>query len=96
MEFEYYFDPVKGAREGEMKWVKILSPQTIHIAMCLQFLVEEMLRVRKKQSIKRPADRVGQFKPRRNVQKKIDYDFLTSSDGTSDGAASPPPKTHVA
>lgn len=94
MEFEYYFDPVKGAAEGEMKWVKILSPQTIHIAMCLQFLVEEMLRVRKKQALKRPSDRVGQFKPKRNVQAKLDYDFLTSSDGAADGA-SPPPKTSI-
>eukprot|EP00035_Acanthoeca_spectabilis_P020534 m.433406 g.433406 ORF g.433406 m.433406 type:complete len:499 (-) comp17571_c0_seq1:68-1564(-) len=93
MEFEYYFDPVRGAQEGEMKWVKILSTQTIHIAMCLQFLVEEMLRLRKKQGIKKPSDRVGQFKPRRAVQNKVDLEFLTTSE-TVDGA-SPPPKTSI-
>lgn len=93
MEFEYYFDPVRGAQEGEMKWVKILSTQTIHIAMCLQFLVEEMLRLRKKQGVKKPSDRVGQFKPRRAVQNKVDLEFLTTSE-TVDGA-SPPPKTSI-
>lgn len=55
MEFEYYFDPVRGAQEGEMKWVKMLSPQTIHMAMCLQFMVEEMLRTRKKKVCMRKA-----------------------------------------
>lgn len=53
MEFEYYFDPASGQQEGKMGWVKMISPQTIHMAMCLQHLVEEMIRLRKRQPIKK-------------------------------------------
>jgi len=78
MEFEYYFDPPAGKKEGEMKWVKMLSPQTIHLAMCLQFMVEEMLRLRKSKPLKKPSDRVGQFKPKRQTNAgKINLDFIT-------------------
>jgi sorting nexin-17 len=81
MEFEYYFDPAKGQKEGEMKWVKMLSPQTIHLAMCLQFMVEEMLRLRKSKPIKKPSDRKGEFKPRRQAEgAKVDLDFITGDD----------------
>ena len=62
-----------------MSWVKLVSPQTIHIAMCLQFLVEEMLRLRKRKAIKKPSDRVGKFKPRRQ-KKKVDLGFLTTGE----------------
>lgn len=78
MEFEYYFDPPAGKKEGEMKWVKMLSPQTIHLAMCLQFMVEEMLRLRKKKPLKKPSDRVGEFKPKRQGTKQtISLEFIT-------------------
>lgn len=88
MEFEYYFDPVRGAKEGEMKWVKMLSPQTIHLAMCLQFMVEEMLRLRKKKPIKTPSDRIGEFKPKRQTDAgKVDLDFITG-DSDNVGQAS--------
>eukprot|EP00041_Stephanoeca_diplocostata_P007025 m.97100 g.97100 ORF g.97100 m.97100 type:complete len:500 (-) comp16686_c0_seq1:188-1687(-) len=95
MEFEYYFDPVRGAQEGEMKWVKMLSPQTIHMAMCLQFMVEEMLRTRKKKPIKKPSDRVGQFKPRRQKEVKIDFDFISSEPGSTEAATSPQSRMSV-
>lgn len=76
LEFEYFFPPQGDQKEGRMSWVKIVSSQTIHIAMCLQFLVEEMLRLRKRKPIRRPADRVNAFKPRRQ-KKKVDLNFLT-------------------
>lgn len=69
-----------------MGWVKFVSPQTIHLAMCLQFMVEEMLRVRKKGPIRKPADRVGAFKPKRQTQGAgLDMDFLTSDTGGGAG-----------
>lgn len=51
MEFEYLMED--GAHEGKMRWIKLLSPQTIHCAMCLQSLVEEMVRVNNKRLIKK-------------------------------------------
>ena len=86
LEFEFYFPPGAGESEGKMSWVKIVSPHTIHIAMCLQFLVEEMMRLRKSKPIRRPADRVGAFKPRRQ-KKSLDLNFLTSDDAAAAAAA---------
>jgi hypothetical protein len=34
-----------------MKWIKVLSPQTIHMAMCLQTMVEEMIRLKDRKDI---------------------------------------------
>ncbi|EDQ91616.1 uncharacterized protein MONBRDRAFT_15069, partial [Monosiga brevicollis MX1] len=51
MEFEYLMD-VDENNKPKMQWIKLLSEQTIHCAMCLQFMVEEMLRIAKKQPIK--------------------------------------------
>ncbi len=36
-----------------MDMVRVLGPQTIHIAMCLEFVVEEILRVRARNPIKK-------------------------------------------
>lgn len=86
MEFEYFFESTQ-----KMGWVKFVSPQTIHLAMCLQFMVEEMLRTRKKAPIKKPSDRVGAFKPRRQKEgAKLDMDFLTSDAGGGAAAAANP------
>eukprot|EP00054_Salpingoeca_dolichothecata_P024349 m.165711 g.165711 ORF g.165711 m.165711 type:complete len:626 (-) comp24983_c0_seq3:45-1922(-) len=76
MEFEYYFDP-------DMTWVRILADNTIHLAMCLQSMVEEMLRLRDGKEIKKPSDRVGKFKPRRQTNKPADLTFLTSDTSAS-------------
>ena len=51
MEFEYLMS--EGENAGKMRWVKLLSAQTIHGAMCLQFLVEEMVRVSNKKPMKK-------------------------------------------
>ena len=83
MEFEYYFDPAPGQKEGRMGWVKLVSSATIHMAMCLQQLVEEMIRLKKSQPVKKPSDRVGKFKPRRQTNKPTDLSFLTSDAGES-------------
>jgi len=76
-EFEYFLE-----KTAKMQWIKVLSPQSIHISMCLQFLVEEMLRLKKGAAIRKPSDRVGAFKPRRQkAGGGIDMDFLTGDGG---------------
>ena len=85
MEFEYLFDDGK---QGKMKWVKVMNAQTIHMAMCLQLLVEEMVRVKNAKPVKKPGDRVGKYKPKRQTNAKPDLTFLTSDPGAAgdDGA----------
>jgi hypothetical protein len=46
-------------KQNKMQWIKVLSPQAIHISMCLQSMVEEMLRLKKNGAIRKPSDRVG-------------------------------------
>merc|ERR1711990_577880 len=54
--------------------------------MCLQFMVEEMLRVRKRGTIRKPSDRAGKFKPKRQTgNNNVNMDFLTSDTGGGDG-----------
>lgn len=80
-EFEYFLE-----KTAKMQWIKVLSPQSIHISMCLQFLVEEMLRLKKGAPIRKPSDRAGTFKPKRQkAGGGVDLDFLTSGDGGDGG-----------
>eukprot|EP00730_Choanoeca_flexa_P016313 TRINITY_DN7675_c0_g1_i1.p2 TRINITY_DN7675_c0_g1~~TRINITY_DN7675_c0_g1_i1.p2 ORF type:complete len:482 (+),score=173.85 TRINITY_DN7675_c0_g1_i1:3565-5010(+) len=76
MEFEYLVE-AEGDKQ-KMEWIKTLSPQTIHTAMCLQFLVEEMVRENNRKPFKKPSDREGKFKPRRQSNAPPDMSFLTS------------------
>lgn len=85
MEFEYFFDTEDG--EGKMKWVKVMSSQTIHMAMCLQLLVEEMIRIKDGKPLRKPSDREGKVKPRRQTDQVADLTFLTSAPGDADGGA---------
>jgi hypothetical protein len=50
MEFEYLLE-AEGEKQ-KMEWIKTLSQQTIHSAMCLQFLVEEMVRENQRKAFK--------------------------------------------
>lgn len=78
LEFEYSLEPVGEATQSKMRWVQLRTRQCIHAAMCLQFMVEEHVRLRDKIPLKRPADRVGKFKPRRQTVLSKDMAFLTS------------------
>eukprot|EP00039_Didymoeca_costata_P006144 m.87789 g.87789 ORF g.87789 m.87789 type:complete len:500 (+) comp13129_c2_seq6:234-1733(+) len=83
MEFEYFFE-----QKQKMGWVKLVCSQTIHIAMCLQFMVEEMLRLKRNQAVRKPSDRIGTFKPRVQRQKKgVDLNFLTADGDQTDEQA---------
>lgn len=93
MEFEYFFDTSDG--EGKMKWVKIQSTQTIHMAMCLQLLVEEMVRIKNGKPIHKPSDRKDRVKPRRQTDQVADLTFLTSAPGDSEGGAGKAAKVSV-
>ncbi|EGD83192.1 hypothetical protein PTSG_12085 [Salpingoeca rosetta] len=77
LEFEYLVSTDDNG-DMKMKWIKLVSEATIHLAMCLQFLVEEMLRINKGDSIRTPKDREGIFKPRRQTNAPPDLSFLTS------------------
>lgn len=81
LEFEYYLE-----KQNKMQWIKVLSPQAIHISMCLQFMVEEMLRLKRNKPIRKPSDRVNSFKPRRQKGGgKVDLDFLTGGEAAPAG-----------
>ncbi len=36
-----------------MRWIRVLSKNIIHVAMCLQSFVEELLRIRARKPIKK-------------------------------------------
>eukprot|EP00049_Salpingoeca_infusionum_P018697 m.358390 g.358390 ORF g.358390 m.358390 type:complete len:473 (-) comp18138_c0_seq1:706-2124(-) len=84
LEFEYLFDGDDG--KPKMKWIKLLSASTIHVAMSLQFLVEELVRINQKKRLRIPADRAGTFKPKR-AQDRPDLSFITSDQGDEESTA---------
>lgn len=93
MEFEYYFEPSEEHPEGKMRWIRLCSKHVIHVAMCLQSFVEELLRLRSRKPIKRPADRVGKFKPRRQNSESRDLSFIGSDSAASSAPSTPAPSS---
>ena len=71
-----------------MRWVTIVSSQTIHMSMCLSQMVDELLRLRHGRARRTPADRHGTFKPRKQrARKPLDLSFLThGAAGANDDA----------
>lgn len=74
LSFEYLFE------DGSMKWVSLLSEQAIMISMCIKSMVDELMRKRRDERIKRPIDRQLStklsFKAR---DKSTEYLFQASS-----------------
>lgn len=58
---ELSFEYLKSA--DKLQWVTIKSANVIHLSMTLQFMVDEMMRVRQGRLIRRPADREKKAKP---------------------------------
>lgn len=44
-------------RKDQMKWIIIYSDQAIHMSLCLQSIVDEILRIKDGRPVKRPKDR---------------------------------------
>ena len=65
LSFEYLMPASK-----EMQWISITSPQAILMSVCLQSMVEELLRIRNDQPIKKPSD--GSTEVRQYVHRKQD------------------------
>eukprot|EP00048_Salpingoeca_helianthica_P021687 m.13786 g.13786 ORF g.13786 m.13786 type:complete len:552 (-) comp6285_c0_seq2:391-2046(-) len=58
---ELSFEYLKSA--DKLQWITIKSANVIHLSMTLQFMVDEMMRVRQGRLVRRPADRERQPKP---------------------------------
>lgn len=75
----------------KMRWIQFRVRNCIHAAMCLQFMVEETIRIRDRTPLRRPVDRVGKFKPQKQTVRARDMAFLTSEapSGRSSESLSP-------
>ena len=74
-EVELAFHYCTDMQNGSMRWVKVKGDQTIHMAMCLQHMVDELVRKHRKEPWKAPADREGKYKARVK-SKEFDVSFL--------------------
>ena len=54
----------------EMQWISITSPEAILMSLCLQSIVEELLRIRNNQPMREPGD--GSFVVRKYLYKTRD------------------------